>query len=148
MQEKAFDQWTSPEGLKQIDAWAAQGLINAEIAVMMGIEPEALEDWLHRNPDISDALKRARAREGITMHVEIKTQLYRAATGYDIPDEQIFKTKRIYWDKQGRKCEAEEVRRHEVMKPHPADPMAMIYWLEHFGSIPGQTKPEQHTETK
>ena len=140
MQEKAFDQWNSPEGLKQIDAWSAQGLINAEIAMKMGIDPEALDDWVHRGSDISDTLKRARARKGITMYVEIKTQLYRAAVGYDIPDEQIFKTKRIYWDKQGRKCESEEIRRHEIMKPHPADPVAMIYWLEHFGTFPELTK--------
>lgn len=92
MRETAYDQWITPEGLKKIETWASQGLINAEIAMMMGIEPEALEDWLHRNPDISDTLKRARTRERIELDVRVKTALYRAAIGYDIPDEQIFKT--------------------------------------------------------
>lgn len=148
MQEKALDRWSAPAGLKQIEAWAEQGLINAEIAELMGIEPEALDDWLLRRPDITDTLKRARTRKGISLLVEIKSKLYRAAVGYDIPDEQTFKTKRIYWDKQGRKCEAEEIRRHEVMKPHPADPVAMIYWLEHFGSLPELSKPKKDAKTE
>lgn len=126
MAQKKYEQWQTEEALELLRGWARAGLTDEDIAANMAISRSTLSEWKNKYPDIADALKRG--REYADLRVE--NQLYQNAVGYTYTEQQAIKVKRVYWDKQGRKCEAEDVKLVDVVRYHPGETTAEIFWLK------------------
>jgi transcriptional regulator with XRE-family HTH domain len=121
-----YEKWLTSEGLDQLEGWARNGLTDEDIAHNMGITRSTLAEWKKKHSDISDALKCG--RECADLRVE--NQLYRNATGYDYTEQQAIKVKRVYWDANGRRCEAEDVKIIDIKRHHVGETTAQIFWLK------------------
>jgi len=53
-----YDEWLTPDGLLQLEAWARDGLTYEQIASNCGIALSTLKDWRKRFSAISTALKK------------------------------------------------------------------------------------------
>ena len=53
-----YEAWETKEGIKQIKAWASEGLTDAKIAERMGVNKSQLSRWRRTRPLIRDALAR------------------------------------------------------------------------------------------
>lgn len=126
MAKGKYEQWQTEEGMELLRGWARNGLTDEDIAANMGISRSTLSEWKKNYPDISDALKRG--REYADMRVE--NQMYQNAVGYTYTEQQAIKVKRTYWDNAGRKCEAEDVKIVDVVRYHPGETTAQIFWLK------------------
>lgn len=72
-----YTRWLRPDGLAQIENWAAKGCDYAEIAHNMGVSRSTLSEWRNRFADISDAIEKGRA-ESVTA---IENMAFRLAMG-------------------------------------------------------------------
>ncbi len=126
MAKGKYEQWLTEEGLELLRGWARNGLTDEEIAANMGIRRSTLSEWKKNYPDISDTLKRGREYAD----TRVENQLYQNAVGYSYIEQQAIKVKRVYWDNAGRKCEAEEVKLVDVVRVHPGETTAQIFWLK------------------
>lgn len=77
-----YHRWITPEGLAQIENWAAKGCLDKEIARNIGISFSTFYAWLHAHSEIADAIKTGRA-ESI---MAIENTAFKLATG--AADEQ------------------------------------------------------------
>lgn len=95
-----------PERAEVISTWARNGLTKEEIAEQMGTSRSTLAAWEKKCPDISDALKTARAYAD----ARVENALFKKAVGYKVLVPREIRTKKIKYNKDGRKAsETEEI---------------------------------------
>lgn len=80
-----YQEWITPEGLLQLEAWARDGLTDEQIASNMGICRSTLNEWKKRYPVISDTLKRGKA----VVDIEVENALLKRALGYEYTEEKV-----------------------------------------------------------
>lgn len=122
-----IDRWITREGLKQVEAWAAE-CTDQELAGKLGVARSTLALWVKTNSDISDAVTRGRADVHACEAVE-KTLLERSL-GYTIKVSKAFKVRRVEYDDMGkRRLEMEDVVYAEEDQHVPADVNAIKFFL-------------------
>lgn len=119
------EKWRTADGLKQIEAWARDGLTGDQIAHNLGIHRSTFCRWLDMYEDIAGAVSRGRE----VVDIEVENALLRAAMGYrsvevveDLVDGEMTVVRRI-------------------TKDVPPNPTAMVFWLKN-------RKPEVWRERK
>lgn len=90
-----------PADSEKIEAIASLGLIDSEIAVILGISERTLNYW-KKDPEFLQSIKRGKTKAD----AKVTQSLYRSATGYE------------YVDKNGQKVEV------------PPNITAIIFWLK------------------
>ncbi len=105
--------------LKQVLKLAEVGLVEDQIAAILGISPDTLNEYkkptgLYYWPAFSEALKRGKAKSDS----RVEKSLYNRAIGYEHTEDKIF-------------CSATgKVTRVRTIKQYPPDPTSCIFWLK------------------
>lgn len=113
-------EWLTEEGLAQIEAWAAAGLTEKQIAGNMGVGETSLGRYKKEYPEIVEALKKGKA----PADQAVENALYKRAVGYTYEETTYGKVK-------SPETGEEELRPIKVVtKTVPPDPVSMIFWLK------------------
>lgn len=126
MAKGKYQAWLTPEGLLRIEGWARDGLTDEQIAEKIGINPATLYDWKNKYPEISEALKKGKE----VTDRKVENALFERALGGTHEVKKTFKVKRTFYDKEGRKCEKEELKTGIDEVYIPGDTTAQIFWLK------------------
>ena len=113
MAKGRYERWLTPDGLTLLEAWARDGLTDAQIAHNCGINVKTLWDWKTRCDPIGNALKKGKE----VVDIEVENALLKRALGYDY-EETITEM-------------SEKGVTKRVMRKHmPPDVTAQIFWLK------------------
>lgn len=93
--------------------YALLGGTNEQIAKFFGVSIETLRKWMHRHKEFVAALKRGKEQAD----AEVSQSLFHRAKGYSHPDVKIMQY-------EGKVIEV------PIMKHHPPDVTACIFWLK------------------
>ena len=58
--QPSITDWGTVEKFQLIEEWSTQGLYIKDIAAKMGISVATVYDWMNKNPEIADAIKKGR----------------------------------------------------------------------------------------
>lgn len=125
MAKAKYEKWLTDDGLLLLEAWARDGLTDAEIAVKMDVNTATLYRYKQNHPTLKKALEDG--KEIIDRRVE--QSLLKKCLGYIVPETKAFKCKEVFYDDQGRRCEREEIKTIDVEIHIPADTTAIAIWL-------------------
>lgn len=115
-----YHDWITEEGLLQIESWASDGLTNTDIAKNIGIARETLNQWRHRFPDVSDALKKG--REPVVRKLE--NALVNRALGFDYEETETF----FEEDDNGKqKKKVKKIKKYSL-----PDPSSLMFLLKNY----------------
>lgn len=122
-----IDEWLSRDGLRQVEAWAAE-CTDQELAARLGVTRSTLAQWKKTNPDISDAVKRGRADVHACETVE--RTLFQRAAGYTARVKKPMKLRRVEYSPEGKRIsETEEIVQVEEEQHVPGDVGAIRFFL-------------------
>lgn len=113
-----YKEWLSEDKLTQIKSWKGEGISHEELAQRIGINRTTLYAWIHRCPEIAQAIEDGQQR---TVQY-IENALMKKINGYTLRDTKRYKTT----DKDGNTVERIEVTEKEV----GPDTTAIIYALK------------------
>lgn len=125
MAKGKYEKWRTSDGLMLLEAWARDGLSDAQIAMKCGVSRSRLSEWKVRFEDIRDALSRGKE----PVDVEVENALYKLALGYTVKLCKHYKLKRVYYDERNRRCETEELVEAYDEEHVPANVNAQKFWL-------------------
>ena len=108
--------WRTKAGLEQIESWAAEGLINSEIANKMKIHPSTFYDYKNKYPEISESLKKGKK----IIDCKVEQKLFNKCMG----------TKTTKVIKELNKDTGELIVVKEITEEVAPDTTAIIYWLK------------------
>lgn len=134
-QKGKYHKWITEEGLRKIEAWARDGLVEKQICHNMGIGVTSLNEWKKRFPEILEALKKGKE----DIDIEVENSLLDRARGFEYKE----KITEIVEQPDGTK------RKHikEVTKYALPDTTAQIFWLKNRRPDRWRDRPEPQTET-
>ena len=92
---------------------ALLGLVDSEIAEVIGVSTGILQTWIAKHQSFRDAL--SSGRDGA--NAKVAKSLYRKALGYRHKETKVF-------------CSQGEIITEDVIKQYPPDTQACIYWLK------------------
>ena len=121
-QKGKFQKWLTPEGLKKIEAWARDGLIEKQICHNMGIGVTTINAWKHKFPEIAEALKKGKE----DVDIEVENALLKRALGYEY-EEKTTEIREIPNADGTIKQEKHIKRTTKMVVP---DTTAQIFWLK------------------
>ena len=124
--------------LKEIQAWARDGVIEEDIAKLLNISYSTFREYKSKYSALSAVLKCAR-----TYDDEVVYALHKNTLGGIVDLKVPVKCKRRYYDDRGKLIEEEYVVdaiKQEYIKP---DTMAQMYWLNN--RVPEKWKAKQTT---
>lgn len=101
------------------------GMIDVEIADFFGIAESTLNNWKIEYPEFLESIRAGKDMADI----EVVESTFKSTQDRQIPTEQAFKKKRVYWDANGNRCEVEEIEIVEVMQAVPANAQIQQFWL-------------------
>ena len=101
------------------------GMIDIEIADFFNVSEDTIYEWKKKYPEFSESI---RAGKDIA-DIDVVESTYKSTQDRQIPTEQAFKKKRVYWDANGNRCEEEEIEIIEVMQAVPANAQIQQFWL-------------------
>jgi hypothetical protein len=119
-----YDEWLTPDGLLQLEAWARDGLTYEQIASNCGIALSTLKDWRKRFSAISTALKKGKA----VVDIMVENALYKRAMGYTF-EEVVHERTCVGKDDDGLPI-YEMVETKRATKEVQPDVTAQIFWLK------------------
>lgn len=80
-----YTKWLKPDNLIKLEEWAKEGLTIAQLADhKIGVNERTLRKWMVDYPPIGQAIKKGR----IFCVEEVENALFKAATGYEVTEEQ------------------------------------------------------------
>ena len=126
MSEREWEQWTAPEQLEQLEAWARDGLPPVEIAEKVGITPRTLKKWRAASKEIDDAL----IRGGEASDEKVEGALFKRCTGYLMPVKKAVKLKRVTYDNGKKTAEEERLENSTDETYVPPSVAAQLFWLK------------------
>ena len=110
-----YEQWLTEDGLTRLQAWARDGLTDAQIAHNCGVNVKTLWDWKKKYDPICSALKEG--KEVVDQQVE--NALFKSACGYEY--EEVTTEYNVRGD----------ITSIKTIKKHQApNTVAQIYWLK------------------
>ena len=130
--KKGLTYWKSKKGLKEIEELGKgleennQGFSMGKIAKLMGIARSTLYEWSKKEPDIKDALSRARA-----VSVDsVENALFKKCRGYNATVKKVIKLKKMDYNDDGKLIRAYEEPCEVEEEVHvQADTAAMKFYL-------------------
>lgn len=117
-------EWLEPDKLKQLEAWARDGLTYEQIAHNCGISVRTLGNWKARYIPILQALKKGRE----VVDIEVENALLKRALGYTY-EEVTKENVQVGKDGDGRPI-FQMVETRRVTKEVLPDVTAQIFWLK------------------
>ena len=113
----------SKEVKRQLELVAKKGMTDAEMAEIVGVTEQTLNNWKKAHPGFFESLKEWKKEAD---H-RVERSLYERATGYDHPE-----TKTIYLPrhKEGDKWVEGHWETIDIIRHYPPDPTSMIFWLK------------------
>ena len=108
-----------------IERWCREGMTEKSIAERLGISVSTFEDYKNKHPELLAALKNNKE----VADYQVEDSLYEKCVGKYVEVEKAFKCKKIYYDKNGNRCEKEEVVVKKVLEFIQPDTMAIAIWL-------------------
>ncbi|WP_314060155.1 hypothetical protein [Empedobacter brevis] len=114
-----------PEYANQVYKLCLLGMIDVEIADFFNVSEVTINAWKKEYPEF---LKSIRAGKDMA-DIEVVESTFKSTQDRQIPTEQAFKKKRVFWDKDGNRCEEEEIEIVEVMQAVPANAQIQQFWL-------------------
>ncbi len=139
MVKSRIHEWTEPEKLLLLEAWARDGLTIEQIAGNMGIHRDTLNEWRKKSDVISAALKKGKEVADII----VENALYKKAIGFKETVKKPMKIKHVDYVDGKRNREYEEIIETEEEIFIPPDTTAQIYWLKNRKPEQWRDKPEQ-----
>ena len=136
-----YAEWLTPDGLLKLTAWARDGLTDEQIAKNIGIGVSTLSVWKVKYAEILAALKRGKQ----VVDIEVENALLRSALGFYYTEQQAIKVKEVYYNKDGKRCEKEDVKVVEVEKYNPPETTPQIFWLKNRKPVEWRDKKEIDT---
>jgi hypothetical protein len=134
-----YDEWLTPDGLLQLEAWARDGLTYEQIASNCGIALSTLKDWRKRFSAISTALKKGKA----VVDIMVENALYKRAMGYTF-EEVVHERTCVGKDDDGLPI-YEMVETKRATKEVQPDVTAQIFWLKN--RKPAEWRDKQQIDT-
>lgn len=130
--------------LKLVEAWARDGLVEAQIAHNLGIAVSTLNLYKHTHPEFLEAL--ARGKE--IVDIEVENDLLKKCHGYTTKVAKTFKVKTVEYDPDtGRRIREREELVTGYDEVHvPADTTAIMFWLANRMKGKWQYKPQEDAE--
>lgn len=113
------------EAREVLEAWGRKGLTRDEIAENMGISRSTLSAWIKKCPDISDAIKNARAYAC----ARVENSLFKKAVGYEYTQQRPVKVKKTAFENGRKVKEEEEIVMVDETVVVPPDLGAIIFYL-------------------
>lgn len=114
MAKGKYQEWLEPDGLLKLEAWARNGLTDADISHNMGISVTTLYCYKNDFPPISDALKRGKE----VVDILVENALFNRAIGYS-------------FDEKKEEYESGVLTKRTVTTKHVSpDTTAQIFWLK------------------
>jgi hypothetical protein len=99
--------------LQEIKKYVLAGLTDEQLAVVLRLTKQSLNNYKHKHPEFFDSLKDWRKNaDG-----RVKRSLYERACGYTHPAVKFFQS-------------GDKIIRQEFLEHHPPDPTSMIFWLK------------------
>lgn len=108
-----------------VERWCREGMTEKEVAKRLDISVSTLEEYKKHHPLFLEALKNNKE----IADYQVEDSLYDKCLGKYVNVEKAFKCKKIYYDKNGKRCEKEEVVVKMVKEFIPPDTMAIAIWL-------------------
>lgn len=143
MANAKYKEWLSHERLLLLEAWARDGVTQAQIAARMGICPNTLKVWKKRYPELSKALEKTREMAD----AEVEKALQQKALGYTVAVKKVYKCREIQYSPEGKKISEADVLREGVDEVYvPADLRAQSFWLKNRRPDRWRDKAEPTTD--
>ncbi len=120
MGNSKYLEWLSDEGLLKLEAFAKQGLTDAQIAKHMGVTVSTLNNYKKQYSKINEALKNG----GEYVDTKIENALIKRAIGYEYTEQVM---ERVLNKETG---EYEFVLTKEMKKEVKPDISAQVFWLK------------------
>lgn len=137
-------EWLEEDKLKLLEGWARNGLTNDQIAKNIGVNPKTIYDWMNKEPEIKQALKKGKE----VVDLEVENALYKKAIGYNVEIQKAFKLKDIVYNENGKKISETERIEYATEEVHvPADTTAQIFWLKNRKKHDWRDKVEYETNS-
>lgn len=112
-------QWRTPDALLRLEGWAKDGLIDKEIAGLIGINPNTLYEWKKKYPEVAQALSEGKD----VADRRVENALYKRALGFEY--DEVKTTTQVV---NGRLVkDATVVKTRKVVA---GDVTAQIIWLK------------------
>lgn len=89
------------------------GATTLEVAAFLGVTGRTLTNWMHKHPDLVEAMKPAKA----VADERVVKSLYHRALGYSVESEKVF-------------CNNGKIVRAKVLVHYPPDTAAAIWWTK------------------
>lgn len=121
-----YEEWTTDDGIMQIEGWARDGLTNKQIAQNIGVSERAFTRWVKDFESISSALKRGKA----PVDIQVENALLKRALGYEYEEKTTEIEEIPYIGKDGKEHIKTKKHIKKTVKQVAPDVTAQIYWLK------------------
>ena len=142
MAKGRMKEWTEPDKLIQLEAWARDGLTDEQIAGNMGINVRTLYLWKKKNVQIFQSLKIGKE----VADIEVENALRKKALGFRETEQTVTTRKTVEYENGKRIREISEPIVTEVEKYYPPDTTAQIFWLKNRKPEKWRDKQEQKVD--
>ena len=142
MAKGRMKEWTEPDKLLRLEAWARDGLTDEQIAGNMGINVRTLYLWKKKNVQIFQSLKIGKA----VADIEVENALRKKALGFRETEQTVTTRKTVEYENGKRIREISEPIVTEVEKYYPPDTTAQIFWLKNRKPEKWRDKQEQKVD--
>ena len=122
MEKNKYDKWLTNDGLTMLEAWARDGLSDAQTAKNCGVAKETLCRWKSKYPEIGEAL----ARGKVVIDIEVENALLKRAKGYEYEETKV----ESHIIGEGEGARVIERRITKTKKHQPADVASAFIWLK------------------
>ena len=135
-------EWTEPDKLLLLEAWARDGLTDEQIAGNMGITVRSLYNWKKKSIPIFQSLKIGKE----VADIEVENALRKKALGFREKEQTVSIRKTVEYENGKRIREIAEPVVTEVEKYYPPDTTAQIFWLKNRKPEQWRDKQEQKVD--
>ena len=142
MAKGRMKEWTEPDKLLLLEAWARDGLTDEQIAGNMGINVRTLYLWKKKNVQIFQSLKIGKE----VADIEVENALRKKALGFRETEQTVTTRKTVEYENGKRVREISEPIVTEVEKYYPPDTTAQIFWLKNRKPEKWRDKQEQKVD--
>lgn len=142
MAKSTMAEWTEPDKLLLLEAWARDGLTDEQIAGNMGINVRTLYLWKKKNVQIFQSLKVGKE----VADIEVENALRKKALGFRETEQTVSTRRTVEYENGKRIREVTEPVVTEVEKYYPPDTTAQIFWLKNRKPEKWRDKQEQKVD--
>lgn len=118
-----YNEWLSQEKLDQVTNWAANGLMNKEIAANIGVRAQTVSEWSALYPEFAEAIKKGRK-----LSVQaIENQFFKNAFGSLEETTEIIEEDQVF---DGKNWVSTKRHVRKTIRKIPPNTAAQIFYLK------------------